>query len=183
MLSYCNKSMAYLKVEVDSLKDSLIPTNHADSPVMNSLGHGLVATYLVDEGELFSYVANRHIEEAGLSLEDLHSRAVSNLSIFVKQQVEVHPYGNIYAVLCGGHFEASILMVEQFWSDWYGHLIQNGFAVAFPARDLLSFGDIASNAAISELKDLCNRVANKVDHPLSHKLYKRVGHSWQPLGG
>ena len=74
-------------------------------------------------------------------------------------------------------------MVDRFWAEWYSQLIQNGFAVAFPARDLLAFGDVASNTAISELKDLCKRVANKVDHPLTLELYKRVGHSWQPLGG
>ena len=181
MLSYCNKSMAYLKVEVNTDENSQIPTHHADSPAIYPLGHSLVATYIVDEGDFFSYVEYRHLEEAGLSLKELHTRAVSNLSKFVEQHVEVHPYGNIYAVLCGGHFEASILLADQFWTEWYGQLIQNGFAVAIPARDLLSFGDIASNTAISELKDLCNRVANQVDHPLTHELYKRVGYSWQPL--
>ena len=175
--------MAYLKVEVDTDEDPQVPPHHADSPVIYPLGHSLEATYLVDEGDFFSYVANRHLEEAALSLEELHTRAVRNLSMFVEQHVEVHPYGNIYAVLCGGHFEASILMVDQFWTEWYGHLIQNGFVVAIPARDLLSFGAIASNATITELKDLCNRVANKIDHPLTHELYKRVGHSWQLLGG
>ena len=183
MLSYCNKSMAYLKVEADTDEDPQVSPGYTDIPAIYPLGHSLAATYLANEGDFFSYVANRHIEEAGLSLEELHTRAVANLTKFVEQRVEVPPYGNIFSVLCGGHFEASILMVDRFWTEWYSQLIQNGFAVAFPARDLLAFGDVASNTAISELKDLCKRVANKVDHPLTLELYKRVGHSWQPLGG
>ena len=183
MLPYCIRAIAYLKVEVQSDEEPIIQPDYPDNPVVNPLGHGLLATYLVDEGSQFTYLMNRHLEEEGTSIDELHLKAVSNLSDFAEQHLEVHPYGNIFAVLCGGTFESSLLMLDLFWTDWYGHLVQTGFVVAIPARDILAFGELKSEEAISELHELCNRIGSEADHALTDRLYKRVEQTWQPLGG
>lgn len=173
---FCHRAIAYLKVE-ESLSDHpVIELPEAESSVIRVLGHRLLAAYLVDEGGSFRYVQYRHLAEAGMSMEELHAVAVKNLAALAEERVEVRQYGNIYAVLMGGNF-------EEFWSEWYSQLAPNGHVVAFPARDILAFGDSSSAEAINELNQVCQRGNNEVDHPLTNTLYRREASSWSPLYG
>jgi uncharacterized protein YtpQ (UPF0354 family) len=181
---FCRRAIAYLKVEEPPSDGRVaIELSESDSPVIRVLGHRLLAAYLVDEGESFAYVQHRHLAEAGLSEEDLHAVALQNLAALAGELVEVRSYGNIYAVLMGGNFEASLVLLDEFWSDWCSHLVPNGYVAAFPARDILAFGDSCSAEVINELNQLCQRGNADVDHPLTNTLYRRVGTSWLPLYG
>ena len=179
----CHRAIAYLKVEEPLSDQPVIELPEAESPVTRVLGHRLLAAYLVDEGDSFRYVQYRHLAEAGLSMEELHAIAVKNLAALAEERVEVRQYGNIYAVLMGGNFEASLVLFEEFWSEWYSQLAPNGYVVAFPARDILAFGDSSSAEAINELNQVCLRGNNEGDHPLTNTLYRREGSSWSPLYG
>jgi uncharacterized protein YtpQ (UPF0354 family) len=181
--AFCQRAVAYLRVEEPHSDQPVIVLPEAESPVLSVLGHRLLSAYLVDEGESFAYVQHRHVAEAGMSMEELHAIAVQNLAALAAQCAEVRPYGNIYAVLMGGNFEASLLLLEKFWSEWYSQLAPNGYVVAFPARDMLAFGDASSAEAISELHQLCQRGNGQFDHPLTNALYRREGSSWSPLYG
>lgn len=180
---YCLSAVAYLKVEVIDDQEPHVALSERDSPVLRSLGNGLLAAYLVDEGGSYSYVQQRHLAESDLTSEQLHAQALANLSSLVETRVEVHPYGNIYAVLMGGDFEASVILVNRFWSEWYAELAPNGFVAAVPARDVLAFGDLSSTAALKELALVCERAKGEVDHPLSQSLFRRVGTIWEELHG
>jgi uncharacterized protein YtpQ (UPF0354 family) len=180
---FCHKAIAYLKVEAPAPNEPALTLSVEDSPVVRVLGGGLLVAYLVDQGESFSYVQHRHLQEANVDEEELHTVAVQNLAALAQSEVEIHEYGNTYAVTMGGNFEASLILVDEFWSEWCAHLAPNGFVAAFPARDLLAFGDAASAEAISELNNLCQRCAGEVDHPLTTVLYRRMGSSWQPFHG
>ena len=180
--NYCLRAAACLKSEVTDDREVHITLSERDSPVLRKLGHGLLAAYLVDEGEYFSYVQHGHLADALLSCDELHAHAVANLSALAEKDAEVRPYGNIYAVLMGGNFEASIILVEEFWSEWYAQLAPDGFLAAFPARDLLAFGN-ASAAVVSELNEFLERVNHGLDHPLNSNLFRRVGSAWVPFLG
>lgn len=180
---FCRRAVAYLKVEEPLSVQPVMELPESESPVIRPLGHRLLAAYLVDEGESFAYVQYRHLAEAGMSTEELHVSAVQNLAALAEERVEVRTYGNIYAVLMGGNFEASLVLLEEFWSEWYSHLAPNGYVVAFPARDILAFGDSSSAEAIHELSQVCQRGNGEVDHPLTNTLYRREGSSWSPLYG
>lgn len=180
---FCRRAIAYLKVEEPPSGHPVMELPESESPVICGLGHRLLAAYLVDEGESFAYVQHRHLAEAGMSMEELHVRAVQNLAALAEERVEVRAYGNIYAALMGGNFEASLVLLESFWSEWYAHLAPNGYVVAFPARDILAFGDSSSAEAINELNQVCQRGNSEVDHPLTNTLYRREGSSWLPLYG
>jgi uncharacterized protein YtpQ (UPF0354 family) len=155
----------------------------AESLVLRPLGHGLLVSYVVDEGERFGYVQQRHIDAADLSREELHRTALENLRAIAKEQLEVRKYGNVYAALMGGSFEASLILLNEFWSEWYSELAPSGFVAVFPARDILAFGDAESLEARRELMAICERAEGKVDHPLSSALFQRLGEGCQPLGG
>ncbi len=180
---YCSRAIAYLKMETPDDGRPEIALRQAESPVIRPLGHGLLVVYLVDEGDHFSWVQQRHLTDAGVSELELHSQAIKNLAVFAEQHAEVRSYGNIFIVLSGGNFEASMLLLNEFWSEWYANLAQNGFVVAFPARDILAFGDIASESVVSELLAVCERLIGNADHPLSPVLYQRTNSGWEPFGG
>lgn len=178
---FCLRAVAYLKVAVSEEKGAAIAIDAPDSPVLRTLDNGLVVAYLVDEGDHFTYVQNRHLAQAKLSADVLHEQALLNLSSVVGSQAEVRKFGSVYLVLAGGCFEASLILCDEFWSSWYSDLTTDGFIASFPARDVLAFGDSSSDDTIGELKELCANTAGSVDHPLTGTLYQRTGKTWTPL--
>jgi len=157
-LDYCRRAVAHLKVELTEDGTLAVVLPHADSPLVHSLGHRLMVVYLGDEGDHFTWVQHRHLNESGWSEEELHEQALRNLAVFAEKQTEVRAYG-------------------------IANLAPNGFVAALPARDILAFGDAASDEEISELLAVCDRVKGEVDHPLRPVLYRRISGCWEPLGG
>lgn len=178
--NFCFRAIAYLKVEVSSDMGRAVRLNDSDSPVLRGYGNGLRVAYLVDEGDHFSYVQARHLEEAGLSADELHAQGLLNLSVFAEEHITVHEYGTIYTST-GSEFEASMLLCDDFWDVWYAPLAPSGFVVTVPSRSLLAFGDVARPDTIQELCTLYERGSPWKDHPLSASLFKRVGKGWEPL--
>lgn len=181
---FCLSAIAYLKCDPPDDGAPVVELPVGEGPVIRPFGNNLHICYLVDEGDNFKYVQYRHLRDSGVTEEELHKNAIENLTEMARRNAKVQIYGNIYAVLMGGNFEASLLLVDEFWSVWHCGLAPSGFVVAFPARDVLAFGDLSSHIAIQELNAVCERAAdNKVGHPLSFKLFRRVGNSWKPRAG
>ncbi len=174
---FCSKAVAYLKAAEPKAGPAL-SLSEADSPALLSLGNGLLVSYVVDEGESFSYVQNRHLIEANLSLAQLHELACSNLSAIAKEKLQVQEYGAIYAVILDGNFEASVILLNGLWEKGLSHLVQSGYTAALPARDILAFCESSSSQGISELRNLVSRLAGG-DHLLTQSLYRRTGNQWE----
>ena len=180
--SKCLRSIAHLKVETPlSESENEITLSERDSPFARALGHGLLEMYLVDEGDRFEYVQQRDVADAEFSPDLVREKALRNLGEVAQKKVQVRPYGAMYAVIGGGNHEASMLLLDVFWDEWYKRLAPNGFVVAFPARDLLSFADASSTQGIDDLRGLLSRAKGNVDHPLSDRLFRRVGRHWTPF--
>jgi uncharacterized protein YtpQ (UPF0354 family) len=178
---FCLSAIACLKVPVAQGHGIAVALGDLDSPVLRNLDNGLLVSYLVDQGDHFSYVQNRHLAQAGLSEAKLHEQALLNLSSVVGAQAEVRKFGSIYIVVAGGTFEASLILCDEFWSTWYEDLAGKGFIVTFPARDVLAFGDSGDDDTVGELKELCAKTAGLLEHPLTTTLYRRVDAAWQPV--
>jgi uncharacterized protein YtpQ (UPF0354 family) len=185
--AFCLKAIAYLKINeapesINSAKS--IDLDENNSPVLKHLGHGLLSAYLVDIGGHFQYVQRKHLSAAQLSEEELHKQAIYNLYQIATEKVKIQPYANIFAVLMGGNFESSLLMLDSFWADSCAHLAPNAYVVAFPARDILAFTDAKNENGIQELRDLCQRTENNnADHRLTNTLFTYADGGWQPYAG
>lgn len=179
---FCLKAVAYLKAALPIDDTPTITLDLPDSPVMKKIAPALAATYVVDTGASFTYVQNRHLTAAGIKADELHDQAVYNLAALAQEKVKVQPYGNIYAIIMGGNFEASLIIFDGFWSESCAHLAPNGFVAALPARDILAFTDASNAQGIQELHQLCARIGTTNDHPLTQQLHSYVGGSWQPYG-
>lgn len=178
--NFCFKAMAYIKADLPAGQGRAVPLDGEHSPVLRRLGNGLLVAYLVDQGEHFSYVQGRHLRDAGLSAEELHVQAVTNLTGYAEQTVEVHEYGKLFASI-GGAFQASMLLCSEFWDVWYARLAPGGFLAAVPARNVLAFGDIDEEETVAELCALYEQGRPWQDHPVSATLFRRVGQAWRPL--
>ncbi|MDP3585789.1 MAG: DUF1444 family protein [Thiobacillus sp.] len=178
---FCLQAIAYLKVVAPD-GGPVFNFTAEDSPVLIDIGHGLLVGYIVDMGTHFSYVQQRHLVASEVTQDELHKKAVQNLASLAEVDTKVQQHGNIYVVLMGGNFEASLILLSEFWTEWYSQLAPNNFVAAFPARDILAFTDSSNEQGITELKELCSRCSTDVDHPLTTQIFSYVSGSWQPHG-
>lgn len=175
------RAVAYLKITLaDDDPRRGVELEHEDNPVLRSAGGRLLVAYLVDQGDRFSYVQVRHLKAAGMTEDALHAQAIANLTRLAERHLTIYKTGNIYPVILDGNFEASLLLVDEIWTEWYPHLAPGGFVVAFPERVTLAFGDASVPETIPELEAMLARVPPDADHPLTNDLYHRVGDCWVP---
>ena len=180
-MNTCRDAVAYLKMEVLSDDGPVVELSHDDSPVLKTLGQGLLAAYLVDEGPNFRYVPNRECAPAGFDTEELHRVGIMNLAALAQTELEVRSYRGIFVALMGGNFEASMILVDTFWEEVVPAFLPGPIVAAFPARDILSFGEAGSPAVMAELEAVIGRTFPDGDHLLSDKLHVRRERAWVPL--
>jgi len=131
--------------------------------------------YVVDDANVFQFVQERHLKNDGIDQDELHRIGLANLRQWaISHEVRVQPYGSIFAVLMGGNFEASLILLDGLWDGPFKQFVSGEYAVAMPARDILAFCDSSLPEGIAELKQLIDRAtAGKVDHPITDKIYVR----------
>jgi hypothetical protein len=96
--------------------------------------------------------------------------------------LSIRQNGTFHAVLMGGNFEASLVLVEAQWNnDQVRRVAPNGCVVAMPARDLLAFGDAHSAQGIVDLKAFSQRATANADHLLTPDLFVRKSGQWAKL--
>lgn len=178
---FCQQAIAYLKVEAPASDVIEQQLSHADSPVLRPYLDNLFVAYLVDEGQSFAYVQHRHLAQAGISAEALHLIGMRNLAALAEERAEVRAHGELFALLMDGHFEASLLLFDEFWSQWYAELLPNGAVAALPARDVLAFSDAGNAEGIAQLRQLCERLQGQANHSLTSTLYRRHNNTWETL--
>jgi uncharacterized protein YtpQ (UPF0354 family) len=174
-------AIAYLKADLpdDGSPATMLPTE--DMPVCRGYAAGLCICYLVDDGDSYSYVQNRHLDQDATSEEELHRIGLDNLADLANQRdLRVQPYQSIYAVLMGGDFEASLVLLDQLWEHDFRQFVSGQYAIAIPARDILAFCDASSSAGVAELRQLIGRIYSDGDHLISDRVYVRHANTWQP---
>ena len=59
---FCAAALPYIKAKLGDEGGSALALSENDSPVVRDLGNGLLVVYVVDSGQSFQYVQNRHLE-------------------------------------------------------------------------------------------------------------------------
>jgi hypothetical protein len=176
------EALAYLKPQIPSSDPAPVVSLSADdSPVMREFLPGLLTAYLVDEGDSFAYVQGRDLRLADVSEEELHRQAVANLAALADDQLTIRENGPLSALFLDGNFEASLLLLDDLWTDRLREYARDPI-VAIPARDILAFSDVESAAGVSELRAVVKRLWPSGDHLLSENLYRRVDGRWRVYG-
>ena len=176
------QAIAYLKGSPPDDGRSVVELSYRDSPVIWPYSEDLHVCYLVDKGQSYGYIQNRHLEEDGISADDLHAIGLRNLKSLISQRdARVQPHGSVFGFLAGGDFEASIMLLDEFWEGEFRKFVTGKFAAVIPARDVLAFCDADSANGITELQGVINRVWPTGNHLVSGKIYVRQPNGWQAL--
>lgn len=138
-----------------------------EARLVRDIGNGFMIGYAVDDG----WVLPQHLC-AGATLADLHRQAMDNLFTLCAYHIRVQQFDSFFGVFIDGRFEASMFLLERLWQKDFANLVGKGYAVAAPARDVLAFCDIDSDAGKAELKRMIARVWDGGDHLLSRELFR-----------
>jgi uncharacterized protein YtpQ (UPF0354 family) len=180
---FTDNAIAYLKkVYRDSGTSTEVVIPAEAAPVFKDYSQDFWICYVVDRGNAFEYVQESHLKQDGIDRDKLHRIGLGNLLKWaISHKLRVQPYGSIFAVLMGGNFEASLILIDKLWEDPFKKFVSGEYAAAMPARDILSFCDSSSPAGVDGLKQLIARTAAaKTDHPISDKIYVRRDGMFQP---
>jgi hypothetical protein len=177
-----NKILVYLKqVGVPADPDEApMRLSGGDSPLVRPFVDG-VATFLVhDEGDSLRLLMERDLERLELDSDMAFSLGVENLLEFgASEAVTWNRYGAAsVAVIAGGTFEASFLLVPDIWPQIARSLNTRTLVAAAPARDLLMVAadDPAGRAEVSEM---LRRTENATLYkPLTRSMLQWNGSAW-----
>lgn len=183
-MNITDHAIAYLKGSPSEELQSVVKLSPKDEPVVRPFLGDLHVCYVIDKGQTYEYIQYHHLEGDGIDADQLHLIGLQNLEkLICKKTSRVQPYGNIFAFLMGGDFEASIILLDNLWDDKFRQYVIGKYAVAVPARDVLAFCDVTSEVGIAELYELVNRVWPGKNHLVSNKIYVREeGGGWKIRG-
>jgi uncharacterized protein YtpQ (UPF0354 family) len=150
-----------------------------DSPVFKRLAKGIGVFYMLDEGDKYQIIQNRHLSE-DLTIEKLHSAALTNMAIAISDKTEVNgDPSNIMMVTNGGNFEATMLLADFLW-DQIKPVFNDNICVAIPANDLLFITSKNNSKARENLRNLVRQYfENSETKGLIVKyIYERINGEW-----
>ncbi len=186
--TFTSRAIAYVKAALpihgaaEDVDESYVELPYADRPISRLIAPGLSVCYVVDEGKHYTYIQTRHVERDGIDAKSLYQIGINNLLTLASQRkLRVQPYRNIFAVLMGGDFEASLILADQLWDRQFRQFVQGDYAIAIPARDMLAFCDSNSAQGLAELHAVIDRVTPSNDHLISDKLFVRRESAWEPM--
>ncbi|MDT7838370.1 hypothetical protein [Aquabacterium sp. OR-4] len=149
------RAIAYVKAEAPEGTPQLPEAYRhlADQlPVTQPLGNGLVVSYLYDEGQVFSYVQQHHLSSLNTRVEALHELALINLGRLANGKLRIFHHGTIHGVMLDQQFEASVLLLDEFWEGPARQYTPHGAVAAVPSRGVLLFCDREAPDGIAELR-------------------------------
>jgi len=174
-----SQAIAYMKGSPPKDGQPLVNLSPKDDPVVRPYLQDLHICYLADEGQSYRYIQNRHLEEDGISVDELHQIGLRNLSHLVAQRnAIVQRNGQVFAFLMGGDFEASALLLDSLWDYQFREFVAGDYATVIPARDVLAFCDASSQLGIDGLRAMINRLWPTGDHLISNNIYVRRSSKW-----
>lgn len=160
-----------------------VPLPPDEMPVLTPLGADFAIAYLVDNGNEFVHVQERHLVQLDGRRDRLARLGLHNLKRLAGERMEVRAYNRIFAVFLDGHFEASLSLLNTLWDETLAGMVSGGVVLAMPARDVLAFCGADDERGIRELRELVDRVwaDGTPDHAISRDLFRRHEQRWKRL--
>jgi len=158
-----------------------VAATEGEAPVIDLLENGLMVVYLVDEGDRFVWVQHKHCQAIGADPRGLMDFGLANLSRLAAKQLRLGQVGALYVIQLDGHFEASLVLLDDLWDRALKAYTPQGAVVAIPARDVIAFCDAGNTQGVQELRDMAARVVAEGDHVLTPQLFRRQDEAWIPL--
>lgn len=156
-----------------------------DQPIFVASKGAFGVVYFIDEGEGFTYVTQGHLRAAGISIQELHRIGLENLAGLLtggQRKLKLQSLQqSAFGLILDGHFEASLVLLDQLWEGGLKKYLPTAPVVALPSRDICSFCDSQSAQGIEILKGVAERVSQGGDHLISPQLFTRREGRWLAL--
>jgi len=154
---------------------------HENSPVEQSLVADLVIFYAFDFDTHYQILANRDLPRLGVSVEELHNRAVQNLRA-LKLEVRAHSGDRVIMLTAGGNYEATLLLLSEVWES-VAAMTTGQLIVSVPARDLIFATGDSAKENLGELRRVTSKALEQAAKPLSRAFLQWDGQGWQKYKG
>jgi len=154
-----------------------------DAPLMRVAHGNFGVAYLVDLGDHYTWVTAGQLEEAGMTLDELHRVGIANLQRKVGE-LRIMEGDEAQMLAMGGEFEASLMLVDALWEPKgvLGAYTPNGAIAAIPARDVLAFCDARSKKGLDGVRKVAANPLPEPRHALTTRLFARRNGRWKVLG-
>lgn len=151
-------------------------------PVLRATGQQFGVFYAVDEGSSHSFLSTGEMEDAGLTVDQLHAAAMRNLADRVKQKtagLSVKAVGSALMLELGNRWEPGLMLLDALWEGPLKKYAPNGVIAAVPRRDVCLFCDAKSTDGLRELRrQIANAAAAKDPPLLCDRLFTRREGRW-----
>ncbi|MTH17336.1 DUF1444 family protein [Flavobacterium sp. LC2016-01] len=149
---YINVGQSIFPV-IKSIDDPRIKMAANNNPLLvDPLSDGIVTCYVLDMGDNFEMLSQSHLENFGLSIEDIRQVAQRNFinkvnadcKIGIMDFSEQNPLAKpFYKVDIDANFNPSLMLLDEFWETTAKEVTNAEIiAVTIPAKNLLFFSDI-----------------------------------------
>lgn len=174
-----HNSIAYFKGIFKSDEKPDVVFSKEDMPFHIEYADDFSIFFLCDTGDKFEMVQQKHLDEAKITRDEILNIGVLNLSNIAKN-IEIKKNNGVLYFIGNGNFEASMLLVDEIWSNWLNEHCPNGYIAAIPARDILAVCDKNYVEGIKKISSIIDQIWPDGDHLLSRRLYTKNENIWIP---
>jgi uncharacterized protein YtpQ (UPF0354 family) len=146
----------------------------SDRPVTTPLVADLIIAYAFDLPHAFQFVMQHDLDRLGVTVDAVRQRALTNL---IGHMPPVELVGDeeepsVFALQCGDHLEACMLLVPEYWEAAAANLPTGKLVVAGPTRDLVMLTSSESISGLEILREVIRQAGELEDrrHNLSKSL-------------
>lgn len=174
------KSAEYLAQADQMAAQADTPEAAAASKLLRKAWLGdLFVVWVLDKPDSMSMVAQREIEDLGMTQEAIEAKAIENLraccSELLVEPVEDAP--GLFQVWVGDSYEASRLLLHEPWGA-LAEKVPGDLVVAAPNREVVLFTGSDDGVGLSLLQQIVPSLAEGA-YGLSTQLYRWIPEAWQ----
>ncbi len=122
----------------------------------------------LDTDESISVPSLKDLQILRMSETELLSLAVDNFRRKYSEKISVEHGNGVHMVLLDGNYEASVLLLDEYWEEESGRLRDKIIAVA-PARDVLLYAQESNTNAVSQIIQLAEENISTLSNAISDR--------------
>lgn len=188
---YVNVGQSLFPV-IKAESDPKIKMSLSNNPIITEkLSDEIVVCYVLDMGDRFEMISNKHLSDFGLTLEDIkqvsHRNLINKINTnckisvmdFSQQNPQIKPF---YRIDMDANFNPSMMLVDEFWDTNVKDIVKSDtVAVSIPAKNILFFSDMKIMESFRTMRPVANQMYEasvKDGIELSKNTYIRKNGKW-----
>jgi uncharacterized protein YtpQ (UPF0354 family) len=144
--------------------------------VQAAFAAGLVVFYAEDTPNSIRYIDRSVFEEIGVDMASIEELAIENM-LERLPEIEVVGAEGLFMLAAGGVYEASLLLVDDIWTDT-NFPVQGDIVIAIPSRDVLLISGADETEKLEDLIELTRTIHAESPYALTTTLYVRRDDEW-----